>query len=118
MLPLGSIISKHGINFHCYADDTQLYTSTNPDDKLQLNKIGACVNGWMLSNFLLLNSDKTEVLLLGPKAARFTIYLILSDLTFKRNSFSVASNTFVKNLGITIDPDLSFDAHKIGRAHV
>ncbi|KAL6458600.1 hypothetical protein MHYP_G00320720 [Metynnis hypsauchen] len=108
MLPLGTIISKHGINFHCYADDTQLYIASKPDDKIKLSKIGDCVKDikdWMLSNFLLLNSDKTEVLLLGPEAARNK----LSNLTL--NNFSVASNTSVKNLGVVIDADLSFDAH-------
>uniref|UniRef100_A0AAR2M4G4 Reverse transcriptase domain-containing protein n=1 Tax=Pygocentrus nattereri TaxID=42514 RepID=A0AAR2M4G4_PYGNA len=110
MLPLGTIISKHGINFHCYADDTQLYISSKPDDKIKLAKIEDCVKDikdWMSNNFLLLNSDKTEVLLLGPKLARHR----LSNSTLKLNNLSVSSSLSVKNLGVMIDADLSFDTH-------
>ncbi len=70
MLPLGNIISKYGIRFHCYGNDTQLYISTKPDETSKLSKLTECVENvkdWMTNNFLLLDSDKTEILLIGPK---------------------------------------------------
>ncbi len=70
MLPLGNIISKYGIRFHCYGNDTQLYISTKPDETSKLSKLTECVKNvkdWMTNNFLLLDSDKTEILLIGPK---------------------------------------------------
>ncbi len=36
MLPLGNIIRKYRISFHCY-DDTQLYISTRPDQTSKLS---------------------------------------------------------------------------------
>ncbi len=69
MLPLSNIIRKHSINFHCYADDTQLYLSIKPDETNQLAKLQAClkeIKTWMTCNFLLLNSDKTDIIILGP----------------------------------------------------
>uniref|UniRef100_A0A3Q3MS83 Reverse transcriptase domain-containing protein n=1 Tax=Mastacembelus armatus TaxID=205130 RepID=A0A3Q3MS83_9TELE len=62
MLPLGYIIRKHSINYHCYADDTQLYLSIKPVNTNQLTRLQACltdIKAWMTSNFLLLNSEKT-----------------------------------------------------------
>jgi len=43
MLPLGNIIRKHSINFHCYADDTQQNLSIKPEESNQLGKIQACL---------------------------------------------------------------------------
>ncbi len=104
MLPLGNIIRKYGISFHCYADDTELYISTKPDETSKLSKLTECVKNikdWMASNFLLLNSDKTEILLIGPKNSTQNI------LDYY---YTITSST-VKYLGVILDSNLSFENH-------
>jgi hypothetical protein len=53
------------------------------------------------------NSDKTKILVLGPKKQR----VLLLDLTINIDGCIVVSNKTVKDLGVTLDPDLSFDEH-------
>ncbi|XP_056098168.1 uncharacterized protein LOC130076896 [Rhinichthys klamathensis goyatoka] len=110
MLPLGNIIRKHGINFHCYADDTQLYISSRPDENITSSKLTECLKDikcWMTRNFLLLNSDKTEVLLIGPK--NYTQNLLQYD--FNIEGCPVTFSTTVKDLGVILDRNLSFENH-------
>ncbi len=62
-LPLGNSFRKYKISFHYYAYDIQLYIST----RSKLTEYVKNIKYWMTNNFLLLNSDKTEILLIGPK---------------------------------------------------
>ncbi len=68
MLPLGNIIRKYGVSFHYYADDNQLYISSQPGETHQIAKLMECIvdiKRWMTSHFLLLNSEKAEVFIIG-----------------------------------------------------
>ena len=63
-MDVGSIIKRHDLENHCYADDTQLYFSCRPEDVDTLvSAFIACtdvLSAWMKSNRLKLNCDKTE----------------------------------------------------------
>ncbi len=60
----------------------------------------------MSNNFLLLNSDKTEILLIGPKNSTQN----LLDYNLQLDGCTVTSST-VKNLGVILDSNLSFENH-------
>ena len=106
ILPLGELITTHGVNFHFYADDTQLYLSVAPDDPSALDPLLSCLSSikcWMSNNFLKLNEDKTEVLIIGSSDQR--------ELMSHRLGSLAKGSTSVKNLGVIIDADLNFNTH-------
>ena len=63
--PVRDIILKYNLNYHVYADDTQLYitfkSSQEPADSCitTLEKCIQEIRSWMRQNFLKLNDEKT-----------------------------------------------------------
>jgi len=59
-----SVIQKHGLSYHCYAEDPQLYLLFQPDDPTGAARISACLTDtscWMKDHHLQLNLVKTEL---------------------------------------------------------
>ena len=70
--PIGSIIHAHSsINYHCYADGTQLYITLSPENfSHSMQKLKNCLNdiqNFMFANKLKLMPDKTEFILIGSQ---------------------------------------------------
>uniref|UniRef100_A0A8C6LDP1 Reverse transcriptase domain-containing protein n=1 Tax=Nothobranchius furzeri TaxID=105023 RepID=A0A8C6LDP1_NOTFU len=111
MLPLGQIFHKYKILFHCYADDTQLYMkmdSTTP--KTLPSVLQVCLEemrAWMAANFLQLNSNKTEAIIIGTPHQ--TQSLSLSSISIFGHDVPLSST--VTNLGIRLDSNITFDTH-------
>lgn len=102
------ILQQYGINFHSYTDDTQLYLSMKPEETQPLVKLQASlidIKSWMPSNFILLNSNKMEVVVFDLNPLRNGLNHIIS-----LDGIFLASSVTLRNLGVTFDQDLIFNA--------
>ena len=108
--PIGQIIRHHQLDFHTFANDSQLYVSfkiNDPtDEKAALTRIQACVReikAWLNHNRLHLNDNNTEVLVINtPSSANkhSVTDVIVGDSIIRPTAVA-------RNIGVMFDNELS-----------
>ena len=110
--PISNVILSLGVNFHQYADDTQIYAaveSSNSDAGIKLlENCCTAIRDWFAESGMLLNPEKSEVLLAARKsvAQKFPVNTSLNVA-----GCSIQCQTKLKSLGVTLDSNLSFNEH-------
>lgn len=104
--PLTEILKAANIQYHMYADDTQLYMKISPPDDIKsLNWTLHKTLNWLTLNHLKLNTLKTEFLLISlPKHAPI-IEQYIKNLSAFNCTPQIIDST--KSLGIVLDRNLS-----------
>ena len=104
--PVLHIIHKHNLEYQIYADDTQIYTFYSPDDPESMHraisKVQTCVTDikyWMTDNYLKLNEEKTEVIIIARKGQKSDTSIESVDI----GGHAIVPSSTVRNLGVMID---------------
>uniref|UniRef100_A0A8C5D409 Reverse transcriptase domain-containing protein n=1 Tax=Gouania willdenowi TaxID=441366 RepID=A0A8C5D409_GOUWI len=108
LMPLGRLIRGFkNVSYHFYADDIQLYCSFNDSEFHFLPEFLdciSCIKNWFSSNYLQINPNKTETLIIAPDKKIPLIKNSLGDL-----GSSVKSS--IRNLGVVFNQSMSLEGH-------
>ena len=114
MLPLRDIITRHEIQRHHYADDTQLYTRLRIRNgqtgsmEADVRRMERCVEelrSWMTANRLKLNDSKTEVLVVRKKTNKDET----DSIRVKVGDDVITPSVSVRDLGSYLDSTMSME---------
>jgi hypothetical protein len=112
--PIAEIARRHGLQVHIYADDTQLYLSFDvldaPAAEEAMGRVQACIadiRKWMINNKLMINDDKTELVIISSPRRGCRIECISLDI----GGCKIDPSPEAKNLGVIFDQHLNMNKH-------
>ena len=113
-IPLGELLRILELLYHFYADDSQLIKIIDPNTisehekaKTDLQNNINRIRNWMGINKLQLNSEKTELLIIGSKAELQKVKI--NEL--KLGNDIIIPKPTVRNLGVMMDNELKMADH-------
>ena len=113
-LPLGAIFRKHNLQYHLYADDTQLYvdlSGTRDGEATDaVDRIERCIEEarqWMSDHNLLLNDNKTETIIITAPNRKHMQDVSCVNVC----GCNIVPSPTIRNIGITIDCGLTMLSH-------
>ena len=105
---INSIINSHNINYHMYADDTKLYTSTtfnNLNETLtKIYKLTTELEIYFNNNYLKFNKLKTDCIIFHSKRL---IPLPLTHIKIANTEIEIKTN--ITTLGVILDKHLTLN---------
>ena len=111
---LFEIVQDHLPNAHCFADDTQLYLSFDPnsptDQAMALEAIERCISDlrkWMYRDKLKINDDKTEFLVIGSRQQLLKIH----HCSVRVGTIDIKPVKVERNLSASLDSHFSMSTH-------
>lgn len=105
---LSYLLEDMDVSFHSYADDTQIYFKVSDSSLDKIKSVVEKVQNWMSRRKLKLNTDKTEIIIIGSEYQ-------LQNLNFPAfcnlNNDKITFKNDVRNLGVIFDKNLSMKNH-------
>ena len=100
----------HSVDFHLFADDTKLFISFKSSElAIGSNQMEICVTDikfWVARNFLKLNSEKTEMLLISSRYCKVDSSKFILDI-----SGTEIKPSAVRNIGAIFDSCMLLESH-------
>ena len=97
------------MQYHCYADDTQIYLIVERDGSKKLELCVAEVAAWLTKKLLKLNTEKSEAIVFSPAKQRDSLPV---DVYITIAGHRIQPSSCVRSLGVQFDSNLKME-HQI-----